>query len=77
MYSINNELWHDYSKGHFGFKVQNEIWQNLDVQNYRNFGKEVEWYTGKRWRRMNELNFSLDAPKGHLPAISWWYGHAI
>ena len=71
------ELWHDYSNAHFGFRVQNEIWQNLTVKNYQNFGREVGWYVAQRWLRMNQLTFNLCAPKGHLPAITWWFGHAI
>lgn len=71
------ELWHDYSNAHFGFKVQNEIWQNLTVKNYQSFGREVGWYIQRKWLRMNQLAFNLDAPKGHLPAITWWFAHAI
>lgn len=71
------ELWHDYSNGHFGFKIQNKIWQNLTVKNYPSFGREVGWCIGRKWLRMNQLTFNLDASKGHLPAITWWFGHAI
>ena len=74
---IIDELWHDSSNGHFGFRVQNEIWQDLQVKNYQNFGREVGWYIQQRWLRMNRLTFDLCAPKGHLPAITWWFGHAI
>ncbi len=74
---IINELWHDYSNGHFGFRVQSQIWQDLQVKNYQNFGKEVGWYVRQRWLRKKSLIFSLCAPKGHLPAVSWWFGHAI
>ena len=74
---IINELWHNYSNGHFGFRVQSEIWQGLQVKNYQNFGREVGWYVQKRWLRMNKLTFDLGAPRGHLPAITWWFGHAI
>lgn len=74
---IIDELWHDSSSEHFGFKVQNEIWQDLQVKNYQNFGREVGWYVQNRWLRMNGLTFDLCAPKGHLPAITWWFGHAI
>lgn len=70
-------LWNDYSQGYFSFSVQSEIWRNLPQQNYRCFGKQVGWYHEKKWLLTKHLNFSQAAPKGHLPAISWWYGHAI
>ncbi|MDJ0902856.1 MAG: serine/threonine-protein kinase [Xenococcus sp. MO_188.B8] len=71
------KIWHDYSNAHFGFKVQNEIWQNLAVKDYHSFGKEIGWSIQRKWLRMNQLTFNLSAPKGHLPAITWWFGHAI
>ena len=72
-----DRLWSKYSEAKFGFKVQLEIWQNLPNQNYRAFGSEVGWYKNQRWLLSKRLDYSLAAPEGHLPAISWWYGHAI
>ncbi|MGV2831513.1 protein kinase domain-containing protein [Myxosarcina sp. GI1(2024)] len=72
-----DRLWSDYSQKHFGFSVQYGIWQNLDPKNYRNFGKQVGWYLEARWILTKQIDFSLAAPKGHLPAMSWWFGHAI
>lgn len=72
-----DRLWSKYSEDKFGFKTQLAVWQNLENQNYRTFGSEVGWYVKNRWLLNKRLNYSLSAPKGHLPAISWWYGHAI
>ena len=75
--SIIDRLWNSYSQENFGFSIQYDIWQKLDHQNYQKFGKKVGWYVEKRWLLKKNINFSLSAPKGHLPVISWWFGHAI
>ena len=72
-----DRLWTKYSENKFGFQTQLEIWRNLETQNYRAFGAEVGWYVQHRWLLSKRLDYSLSAPAGHLPAISWWYGHAI
>lgn len=75
--SIIDRLWLDHSEEHFGFSVQYDIWQGLEEKNYRRFGELVGWYVENRWLLTKHINFSLSAPKGHLPVISWWFGHAI
>ena len=74
---IIDRLWCKYSQDNFGFGIQAHIWQNMEQQNYKYFGEKVGWLVNKRWILMKELNFSISAPRGHLPAMSWWYGHAI
>ena len=74
---IINQHWQDYSQGHFGFISQLNIWQNLELQNYQQFGYQVGWYHQRKWISIKHLDFTSAAPKGHLPAISWWFGHAI
>lgn len=74
---IIDMLWREYSAEHFGFSVQHEIWQSLMPKNYRKFGNQVGWNLKGRWILFKHLNFSVSAPRGHLPAISWWFGHAI
>ena len=74
---IVDRLWSKHSEGRFGFSIQLEIWQSLKQQTYRAFGTQVGWYRQGRWLLLQHLNFDCSAPKGHLPAISWWYGHAI
>ena len=74
---IIDRLWCQYSQDNFGFSIQAHIWQNMEQQNYQSFGNQVGWRVSQRWILMKELNFSISAPRGHLPAMSWWYGHAI
>jgi serine/threonine protein kinase len=35
------------------------------------------WFSDSRWLKYNDLNFSIDAPRGHLPAVFHWHGHEI
>jgi serine/threonine protein kinase len=72
-----DRLWVNYSEEHFGFSVQHSIWQDLEEKNYQNFGKQVGWYLEGRWLLTKHIDFSLSALRGHLPAMSWWFGHAI
>lgn len=70
-----DQLWHDYSKGRFGFGVQKAIYDKLREQDsnpkYLIFGfcNEVGWREGTgKWLRYDEISFSsYQAPKGHLP----------
>lgn len=62
-------LWKAASGGKFGYAVQREIW----VQNNRRwpkFFKQIDWVVGennvyRKWPM--EFDYSLDAPRGHLP----------
>lgn len=80
-----DELWVKYSGGRFGFSVQQRIWQNLwsnektESEIYKSFGDRVGWRVSENWLPYKDINFSLLAPMGHLPAgyiISWngWIG---
>lgn len=70
-----NKLWFDYSHGHFGFSVQKEIWHSMKKkyetleQIYSNFGQKVGWYMNKQWLGVEDIKFSMNAPKGHLPIL--------
>jgi serine/threonine protein kinase len=68
-------LWQQYSQGHFGFSPQKEIWQELGGKiDYRTeclLGERLGWRSNNFWHDRSEINFSLEAPKGHLP----WDGH--
>ncbi len=71
--TINN-LWLAYSQGRFGFSVQHRLWQNLggtktaQQQLFCDFGEALGWRENHRWKPYGELDFSLNAPPGHLPA---------
>ncbi|NES87180.1 MAG: hypothetical protein F6K10_40960 [Moorea sp. SIO2B7] len=75
-----DQLWLKYSNNKFGFSVQKQIWLNcggkLDYSYqwdiYEKFGNRVGWrkrvkLLKKEWKSYNELNFSTNAPQGHLP----------
>lgn len=69
-----NDLWFKYSDGRFGFSVQEKIWESMGFQpgayNYKNFfqlAERVGWRRNGQWIKYNNLNFSINAPEGHLP----------
>jgi hypothetical protein len=71
-----DQLWMRYSKGLFGYTAQLAVFQDFynsfkQVQQNRNlwvkYCERLAWNTG-----FPALNFSLSAPKGHLPAIVGW-----
>jgi hypothetical protein len=77
-----DQLWVKHSQGHFGFSVQQEIWQNLggklkkkDLDDEQEsllsdvFASKVGWKIDDSFINPFELNFSLDAPMGELPAM--------
>lgn len=72
-----DRLWEESSQGKFGFKQQRLIWLSVGgkVGEYtpamaEKFGDRVGWRTDAKWRHYHALNFSLQAPKGHLPATT-------
>ncbi len=73
--TIDN-LWVYYSNGNFGFSVQKRIYQSLRGRRRHNsevwnkFGDQVGWRVEKKWINYKNYNFSLDAPRGHLP-LHW------
>ncbi|WP_416666362.1 GUN4 domain-containing protein [Egbenema bharatensis] len=82
---IVDQLWVQYSRGRYGFSVQRSIWQPLhqlywdkaDV--WAGFGDRVGWrsgliFTDKHWKRYSEINFSHNAPPGHLPFLGDGFG---
>lgn len=72
-----DRLWSEYSQGRFGLKVQYQIFIDtgnrpgklLAVEKYQDFGDRIGWRADNDWIIFKEnLNYSLDAPIGHLPA---------
>ncbi len=69
-------LWEVYSEQKFGYKAQLEIYQHMggtkdlteeNRKNWQKFLDIIEWSkNGKRYNHQ-EIQFSLSAPKGHLP----------
>lgn len=84
-WQIIDELWMNYSRGRFGFSVQKAIWQPLDkvywdkAEVWGKFGDRVGWrtlpiFTEKRWKRYDEISFTMNAPVGHLPFLGDGFG---
>jgi hypothetical protein len=69
--TIDN-LWAKYSRGRFGFRVQKRIWKEVG-EDYDAFGDHVGWRVEGKWIYRSDIDYSLDAPFGHLPAklIVW------
>ncbi|MBD2259444.1 GUN4 domain-containing protein [Pseudanabaena sp. FACHB-2040] len=84
-----DRLWSEASGGRFGFSAQKAIWDQARAQHPNNtdtaakaFGDRVGWtrptrdpdnFVAPDWLTELELNYSLQAPVGHLPwaGISW------
>jgi serine/threonine protein kinase len=70
-----DQLWVTYSNGHFGFSIQKQIWQevggkpNADDQIWCSFGERVGWRVKGDWLWSDNLAFTSNAPKGHLPGF--------
>jgi serine/threonine protein kinase len=70
---IIDSLWRRYSQDRFGLRAQQEIYQELggvnalDFALWETFAERVGWCQNRHWLNYTELNFSRDAPKGHLP----------
>jgi hypothetical protein len=70
-----DQLWTKHSQGRFGFTPQLEVFLatgnrpgRMSTENYHKFGERVGWRRGNEWIIFYEnLNFTSDAPVGHLP----------
>lgn len=82
--TINN-LWERHSHGKFGFTTQAHIYDNLiTAPNIRDGKKSVEFGKSVKWvwvvggslyslfKPYDQLDFSDNAPNGHLPALWFW-----
>ncbi|ACC83834.1 hypothetical protein Npun_F5528 [Nostoc punctiforme PCC 73102] len=76
-----DQLWVKYSNGNFGFSVQQTIWESIgfanNVRDYSmwwNFGNLVGWRVKDRWLPYERIQFTAQAPKGHLPFFRAWIG---
>lgn len=75
---ILDQLWVKFSGSRFGFSVQKQIFievggklgQDSDYKIWRKLSDQVGWYVNQEWLQYSDLNFSLNAPEGHLPNVS-------
>ncbi|MDT9179379.1 MAG: GUN4 domain-containing protein [Limnospira sp. PMC 1291.21] len=89
---IIDNLWVNNSNKHFGFSIQKIKWSECyseDTDNfkmaYQEFCQRIGWIKGNRYLENTDLDFSLNAPQGHLPELwggSWlvinmMFGHAV
>ncbi|WP_353932291.1 GUN4 domain-containing protein [Okeanomitos corallinicola TIOX110] len=66
---IIDKLWREASNERFGFHVIADIYKELD-QDYLLLAKQVGWCNDGNWIKCEQINFTNDAPVGHLP-ITW------
>jgi GUN4-like len=68
-----DQLWLQFSQGHFGFSVQKRIYQTLggkssfDEKIWLSLGDRVGWRNHGNWLNYLELQFDKNALEGHLP----------
>lgn len=74
---IIDQLWVDYSNGHFGFSVQKQIWLDCggkigkyDSKAYYKFGDRIGWRKDGEWLSYSDFTFNTNALLGHLPAAA-------
>ncbi len=82
-----DRLWLEYSQGKFGLSVQQRIYETVgkifqvDVNSYRQFAQKVGWKKqsndNQGYHLYDELDFSLNAPQGHLPRWTWGLNIAV
>jgi hypothetical protein len=78
---VIDNLWKQYSQGRFGFSVQIQIYQNVggslettinqDNKAIERFGEQVGWREENRWKKCDDLDYTLTAPIGCHPS-RWW-----
>lgn len=74
LYTLDH-LWGNYSRGRFGLSRQHQIWQsvggteNANYDIWYRFCEQVGWRVKDSWVEYDEMQFNLNAPKGHLPFL--------
>ena len=78
---VIDKLWTTYSEGHFGFSAQVELYQSVggslnstitqDNSMIERFGDKSGWRVEGQWQKCEDLDYSLNAPKGCHPS-RWW-----
>ncbi|MEM1280570.1 MAG: GUN4 domain-containing protein [Cyanobacteria bacterium P01_D01_bin.6] len=74
-----DQSWLFYSSGRFGFSTQLDIYREAVDRSTFDFSRQNGWiWTMNIWRPIGFFNFyswlifSIDAPRGHLPALWFW-----
>jgi hypothetical protein len=72
-----DQRWRHYSSGHFGFSTQLQMYTYEFERSSFDFACKAGW-TMTLWQPTgfftfyDRLTFSLEAPRGHLPALWFW-----
>ena len=67
--------WSEASGGRFGLRVQEGVLAETNAKGFssnetwREFGREVGWVHGREWITSADVDYSIEAPVGHLPYI--------
>ena len=80
-----DQLWLEFSDGHFGFSVQQALWHHYyalywnKAEIWAQFADRVGWRVNNLlvenyWKQYDEMSFSLNAPAGHLPHMGAEFG---
>ncbi|NES85357.1 MAG: hypothetical protein F6K10_30285, partial [Moorea sp. SIO2B7] len=72
-----DQLWLKYSDNKFGFSVQKQIWldcggkldDSYQWDIYKKLSDRVGWRSDGEWTSYDNLDFSTNAPQGHLPGF--------
>ena len=70
-----DDAWVAASRGRYGFAAQNRIIaETIDAgystnETWRVFGRSVGWVDANGWIEADSVNYSSDAPEGHLPWV--------
>lgn len=78
---VIDNLWLTYSQQRFGFSIQARIYQEVggDLEStieqnseiIKKWGERLGWRENNRWKKCDELDWTLNAPVGSHPA-RWW-----
>lgn len=63
-----DDLWQSYTQDQFGFTTQKALFQSTGKN--EEFGELVGWRKDESWLTTSDLDYSLNAPSGHLPSAS-------
>ncbi|HEY9737590.1 MAG TPA: GUN4 domain-containing protein [Trichocoleus sp.] len=72
-----DRLWLEASQGRFGFSIQSQIYSQEAQYDTFQLGQQAGWLMFRSkplafFKLYDFLNFSIDAPPGHLPALWYW-----
>lgn len=77
---LMDELWLKYSNNRFGFSAQLHVWSRVSSNPnklktdfsyalFKKFADTVEWRVNEKWVDYEEIQFTSNAPIGHLPSL--------